>query len=260
MAWIESHQSLATHRKTMLLEEALGITTPQAIGHLHLLWWWALDNAPTGSLQGISDGVIARAVQWHPDDAFTFVDAMQFAGFIDKDTRMIHDWAEYAGRLIAKREANAERMREQRATQVQGTTSARTGATVPNPTVPNSTQPYDDLFDFWNGQNITVHRKLTRDMRSAIDSARTDYSLEEIKQAIANYAEILHGVEYYFSYKWTLAEFLSRRKGNNIERFLDSEVARENFGSENGQKPGAAQGHSGKRELTAQELADTWRD
>ena len=88
---------------------------------------------------------------------------------------------------------------------------------------------YRYIFDVWNKLGIVTHRKLTRDIRSAIDSAMKDYSQEEIAQAIRNYAEILHGSQYYWSYKWTMAEFLSRRKGNNIERFLDIEVARENY-------------------------------
>lgn len=88
---------------------------------------------------------------------------------------------------------------------------------------------YQALFDEWNKHNIVVHRKITRDMRSAIDSAMKDYSDEVIVQSIRNYAEILHGPQYYWSYKWTLTEFLSRHKGNNIERFIDLETAKSNF-------------------------------
>ena len=54
MAWIESHQELANHPKTKRFKRALGISTPQAIGHLHLLWWWALDYAQDGSLAAFS--------------------------------------------------------------------------------------------------------------------------------------------------------------------------------------------------------------
>jgi hypothetical protein len=42
---------------------------------------------------------------------------------------VIHDWHEYGGRLLEKREANRDRMREKRAANVQRTTIARTGAT-----------------------------------------------------------------------------------------------------------------------------------
>jgi len=88
---------------------------------------------------------------------------------------------------------------------------------------------YGCIFEEWNKLDIVIHRKITRDMRSAIDSAMKDYSVEDILRSITNYAEILHGNQYYWSHKWTMAEFISRRKGNNIERFLDLGIAKENY-------------------------------
>jgi len=43
MAWIKSEQALATHPKLLLLSKDIGVSVPQTVGHLHLLWWWALD-------------------------------------------------------------------------------------------------------------------------------------------------------------------------------------------------------------------------
>ena len=154
MAWIESHQSLATHRKTMALEAALSVTTPQAVGHLHLLWWWALDNAPTGDLTHITDAVVARVCQW-PGDAMAFVTALTDCGFLDRSPRAIHDWDDYAGKLLRQRQANAARQRafrdktdtnEPRNTHVTVTSPLRNPATVPNSTVPNSTVPKVSAF------------------------------------------------------------------------------------------------------------------
>ena len=45
MAWIESHQSLSRHRKTLAVVAELKVDRHKLIGHLHELWWWALDNA-----------------------------------------------------------------------------------------------------------------------------------------------------------------------------------------------------------------------
>ena len=42
MAWIELHQSLPQHRKLLALRDALGLRTPAALGHMCLLWLWAL--------------------------------------------------------------------------------------------------------------------------------------------------------------------------------------------------------------------------
>jgi len=91
---------------------------------------------------------------------------------------------------------------------------------------------YIVLFNLWNDLRIISHKKLTGDMKRAIDSTRKDYSQEEIEQAMRNYAVIVKGTEYYFNHRWTLAEFLSRRHSNNIERFLDLEVAKSNFKKE----------------------------
>ena len=50
MAWIESHQELRHHYKTKRLARELKVTVAAAIGHLHCLWWWAIDFAPDGDL------------------------------------------------------------------------------------------------------------------------------------------------------------------------------------------------------------------
>ena len=49
LAWIELHQTLPQSGKLMRLKRELRIRTPQAVGHLCLLWLWALDNAPDGA-------------------------------------------------------------------------------------------------------------------------------------------------------------------------------------------------------------------
>ncbi len=144
MAWIESHQSLSTHRKTMALESLLGIETPTAVGHLHLLWWWALDNVPSGDLTDIPDAVIARAAQWR-GDAGKFVLALISSHFIDESPRQLHDWNDYAGKLMERREANRLRVQRSRNANVMRMCIVRKGATVPNPTVPNSTIPKENI-------------------------------------------------------------------------------------------------------------------
>jgi hypothetical protein len=152
MAWIEVHQSLFTHRKTLELADVLELPEVYVAGHLVALWSWSLDNAPDGILP-TSPRIVARAAQWSGDPG-QLVDALLEVGYLDMEgaNLCIHDWAMYAGRLVEKRKANAERMRQareankaltdkERATHVQRTSSARAGATVPNPTQPNSTNP-----------------------------------------------------------------------------------------------------------------------
>jgi hypothetical protein len=52
-----------------------------------------------------------------------FIAALKSSGFLDE--RVIHDWADYAGGLIRRREANAQRMRDARAKPVQNTCDER---------------------------------------------------------------------------------------------------------------------------------------
>ena len=133
MAWIELHQALWTHRKTFALAADLGVDETTAGGHLARFWSWALDNLPDGRAD-VPDQVIAFGAGWKGDPE-VFVQALIAAGWMDatNEGRAIHDWAEYAGRLIEKRAANAQRARTSRER------SARV-AGLPNRTVPNSTE------------------------------------------------------------------------------------------------------------------------
>lgn len=107
MAWIESHQSLGGHLKLRRLARTLRVHGAQAIGHLHYLWWWALDGAPTGDLSGLTHEEIAELAEW-PGDPDAFVAALKACGWLDPNGHL-HDWEEYGGRLTRKREANRER-------------------------------------------------------------------------------------------------------------------------------------------------------
>lgn len=84
---------------------------------------------------------------------------------------------------------------------------------------------YIVLFDYWNNKKIIVHKKLTEKMKTKIRSALKDYSPEELEKIIDTYTEILKDEKYYFSYKWTLEDFLSRGLG----KFSDPEAAKQNF-------------------------------
>lgn len=106
MAWIELHQTLPTNKKTLRLKKILKIKTPQAIGHLCLLWLWALDNAEDGDLSIFSDDEVSEVSGWTGKPE-TFVAALIEAGFLDEDHH-IHHWEEYAGALIDKREVTRE--------------------------------------------------------------------------------------------------------------------------------------------------------
>ncbi len=149
-AWIESHQSLGTHRKLMRLIKILRIKDIEGIGLLHYLWWWSLDNAPDGDITDLSAEEIAEVAHWRGDPD-RFLQALVDAHWVEKtsDGKYLHDWEDYAGKLLDKRRSNAERQKAYRQTRrnilrntnVTTTSLSRNGATVPNSTVPNSTVP-----------------------------------------------------------------------------------------------------------------------
>ncbi|MCM3783697.1 DnaD domain protein [Neobacillus mesonae] len=151
MAWIESHQELARHPKAKRFARLLGVTLPAAIGHLHFFWWWAMDYAQDGDISKYEKEDIADASHWEGDPE-TLYSALLGSKFIDEDG-FIHDWFDYAGRLVEKREQNKERKRRSRANKKDGQSShapvtrdvpvtdeSVTG--LPNPTQPNPTEPY----------------------------------------------------------------------------------------------------------------------
>lgn len=118
MAWIESHQSLSRHRKTLRAAKLLRCDRHKLIGHLHELWWWALDNAePDGRLPGITPGELAEAAGYTKEG---FTDALIEAGFVEVvDSELtLHDWYDYAGKLndrrAVTRQSNRERQQRRR--------------------------------------------------------------------------------------------------------------------------------------------------
>ena len=119
MAWLESHQSLRDHpKKDRLAELLFNGSTPidvadfAASGLLHYLWYWALDYAHDGDLSKFTDRQVAKGCRWN-GDATLLLQSLIEAGFVDAD-RQIHDWDEYAGRLLAKRMSEKERVRNWR--------------------------------------------------------------------------------------------------------------------------------------------------
>ncbi|MDP4128395.1 MAG: hypothetical protein Q8912_15875 [Bacillota bacterium] len=113
MAWIESNQGLGRHPKTHKLARLLDQSAVTVVGHLHYLWWWALDYAQDGNIGKYDELEIAEACMWMGDH-HSFVDALIQAGFVDKTESglLIHDWFDYAGRLMIQKEMRKEKSNE----------------------------------------------------------------------------------------------------------------------------------------------------
>lgn len=78
-----------------------------------------------------------------------------------------------------------------------------------------------DIYYAWNQKGMIKHRKLTPRIKRAISGALRDYEddKEIILIAINNYATVLLSDEYWWTYRWTLAEFLQR----GLDKFADEQ-------------------------------------
>lgn len=103
----------------------------------------------------------------------------------------------------------------------------------------------NNIFDHWNKAGIIKHQKLTGKMETKIKSALKDYTPEELAQAISNYSEILNSPEYYWSYRWTIQDFLMR----GIEKFSDLQTAKKNYRKENLENNGRQRNRVSQSEL-----------
>ena len=118
MAYVESHQEISRHPKTMRLMRNLGVSKNEAIGLIHQLWWWAMDFAPDGDLSRFDAEDIAASIDYE-GDPYELMIALVESGWLDKTPEesgiSIHDWEHYGGKFVQRKIANAERMRNARA-------------------------------------------------------------------------------------------------------------------------------------------------
>lgn len=167
MAWIELHQQLRRHPKLLHLARLLGERDPDYVrAKLENIWLWCLDHAEDGVVR-IDKRLplevwVCEAAGWEgpreqapsslpikkagPEQApsSAFADALLESGWIEKTEAgswgyklQLHDWQDYAGRLMERRNQDRERKRLERSAG-----RPRDGdSTVPNRTQPYPTQP-----------------------------------------------------------------------------------------------------------------------
>jgi hypothetical protein len=71
-----------------------------------------------------------------------------------------------------------------------------------------------EIFEFWNAKEIIKHTKLNDKIKTKINTILKSYKVDEVKKGIENYNTMLKDTDYvYCSYKWSLADFLSRANG-----------------------------------------------
>ncbi len=82
------------------------------------------------------------------------------------------------------------------------------------------------LFDKWNSLKITRHREFEK-FKPCLTAKLNHYSKAEIEQGFQNYAIILASDKHYFSHRWTLYDFLTRKNG--FDKFLPANNPFETF-------------------------------
>lgn len=125
--WIESHASLRNHRKLLRFMAALKINRAEAIGYLHMLWWWVAECSSDGDLSLYPPQDIANGAGWSGKPE-RLLNALRDAGFLDGNT--IHDWPDYIGRLLAYRERKRQQAAQKRREKFRNYSDTRAG-TIP---------------------------------------------------------------------------------------------------------------------------------
>lgn len=133
MPWIKSDEALASHPKLTLIASDLGISKVEALGYLHLMWYWVLKFCDDGNITKYID-IFPTEIGWKGDSDL-FIDTLVNRGFIDKTKYgkyTIHDWLDYSGKYFEKKEANRLRVEKHRQNKANsGVTSHYTDVTEP---------------------------------------------------------------------------------------------------------------------------------
>lgn len=114
MSYIELHEHVWNHPKTIELSGRLQIRKTYAVAHLSRLWTWCIRYAEDGCITNISPFILADAADWGGDPE-QFLKALKESKFVDEKPEglFIHDWEDYAGKLIDFRRKDRERKKKQ---------------------------------------------------------------------------------------------------------------------------------------------------
>lgn len=200
MAWIESHQSIKDHYKTLHLASLMGWDVYSTIGRLHCFWWWCLDYAPTGDLRKFNDSILAQSVGLNASEGKAFVDAMVESCWIDRGRNVfrVHDWVEYAGRYLrdTKFKSKPEKWEEIKALYRVGyqpkvsRKSAESQLYQPTNLTNLTNQPNNVDFNFEEVWNQYPNKDGRKDaLRHFNATVKTVEDFEAIKRALSNYLQ-----------------------------------------------------------------------
>ncbi|MEK5182152.1 hypothetical protein [Paenibacillus odorifer] len=113
--WIKSYQATDRDPITRRFCRSTGLSTPAAVGTLHMLWWWVLDWAQDGDISKYHDIDIADAVSFEGEPE-VLMRALIDAGYVveNQSGREIANWFKIGGQIIESKKKDAERKAEAR--------------------------------------------------------------------------------------------------------------------------------------------------
>ncbi len=113
--WIPCHNTIREHWKTYALAKSLNLRAFGAVGIIMSLSVWACDTTEDGNIARFPPEAIARAVDWDGDPK-ALLGALEASELLDRDGEnlFIHDFKDYAGKVIEGRKKARDKKRAQR--------------------------------------------------------------------------------------------------------------------------------------------------
>lgn len=115
--WLKVEGKVVSHPKTKHLARLWGCSPYAVVGFLVALWDHLLEFQSDGQVVDVRaedlDDLAAPCQQRALTTHLTVLDALKDSRFVDPDGRA-HDWEEYAGALVMKRQRDRDRKREER--------------------------------------------------------------------------------------------------------------------------------------------------
>ncbi len=72
------------------------------------------------------------------------------------------------------------------------------------------------IFTYWNqSEGLIRHKELKHDIKIAIKGALANFTVDDIKGAIANYSMVVSGDKYWWTHRWALGKFLTTGEENS---------------------------------------------
>ena len=124
-------------------------------------------------------------------------------------------------RIREQKRLRQARWRERKSQGLIGCVDEKASTSASTPRLPSNSisNSISNIFNYWNNKRIIMHRELTEDISKAIEKALKTYKEDEIKTYIDRYATVIGDKEYFWHYKWSLKDFLSRKEG--VSAFTD---------------------------------------